>query len=148
MQQASERYSAALLVGVSSSRLQDDIEFVETWFIDENGNGIAKEPMIDYSYSLKNKADDIGITIHSVNENNFIRTYYAVWAGDLAFQEDQLERQAKASVTTDDPKVRGSNVMVYLECVKRTKFFLDRLASEIRSRPPEMYYFFWRASRT
>jgi len=138
-----ERLSAAHLVGVSSLRLKDDAEFIQNYLVAPlaNGNGNqGDDAHIDWVGTFQMKARDISATFASVERNAFIRTNYSVWMADIEFHRGQLDRLAKHIVTVDEAIPRRTSVESYLVGLESAAELLDRLADEMRSRPPEAYY--------
>jgi hypothetical protein len=138
-----KRHSAAHLVGVSSLRLKDDAAFIRKWLraprAARNDDEMHGQDL-DWAATFRMKSKDISDNLAAVERNVFIRDYYSVWAGHIDANRNQLEGLAERALAADDGVPRQSNIDSYLEVLNDTKSLLERLAHEMRSRPPEAYY--------
>ncbi len=138
-QETTKRLSSAFLVGVTSQQIHADSKLIQTHLTDSSNRQLDQEDF-DWVGTFKAKSADISATIVAVEQDAYIRDYYSAWLGDLRFRRDQLDRIADRAVRVAEGKPRQTNVEMYLECLHLTASLLDGLESEMRKRPPELYY--------
>lgn len=100
-----QRLSAARLAGVSSLRLADDAAFMRKWLIAPIGAGNddqMQKKEFDWAGTFQMKSQDISKTLACLERNTFIQDYYSVWAVDIEFHRDQLERVGQRVVALED----------------------------------------------